>query len=51
MKSIKMSNLEVKFMYEPSTDYVRSKYGGSTCHEKGSKKGERRQFILQNVSF
>jgi|GEM_PF-7114869 len=34
MKSIKMSNLEVKFMYEPSTDYVRSKYGASTCHEK-----------------
>ena len=34
MESIKMSNLEVNFMYEPSTAYVRSKYGGSTCHEK-----------------
>jgi len=49
MKSIKMSNLEVKFMYEPSTTLVRLWYDWSPCHEKGSKKGEWRQFILQIV--
>jgi len=38
-------------MYEPSTAYVRSKYGGSPCHEKAVKTQQSMLFILQNVSF